>query len=85
MAQVPERIFRWDVPRSAESSPGSSAAQAAVPQSSPVTDDGLAHVALSDQEFYFGDVVMSEGIVSRAMDITNTGSGTLRIEGVEPT
>ena len=85
VAQVPERVFRWNVPGSAESSPGSSAAQAAVPQSSPVADEGPARVALSDQEFYYGDVVMSEGIVSRVMDITNTGAGVLRIEGVEPT
>jgi hypothetical protein len=85
VAKVPERIFRWDVPHKAESSPSDSAAQAAIPQPSAVTDEGPTRMALSDQEFYFGDVVMSEGVVSRAVDIINTGAGVLRIEGVAPT
>ncbi len=84
VAEVPERVFRWDVPRRVESSPGGSAAQAAAPQPSPTADDGPTRLALSAKEFNFGDVPMSLGVVSE-MEIINSGPGTLRIEGVEPT
>ena len=77
---MPERVFRWDVPSRAESSPGGSMAQ-----SSPTADDGPAHLALSAEEFNFGDVPMSLGTVSEMEIIINSGLGTLRIEGVEPT
>jgi len=80
VAEVPERVFRWDVPSRAESSQGGSMAQ-----SSPTADDGPAHLALSAEEFNFGDVPMSVGVVSAMMNIVNSGSGTLSIEGVEPT
>ena len=85
VAEVPERVFRWDVPRRVESSPGGSAAQAAASQPSPTADDGPVHLALSAEEFNFGDVPMSVGVVSAVETILNSGSGTLRIEGVEPT
>jgi hypothetical protein len=84
VAGVPERVFRWDVPRRAESSPGGSAAQAAAPQPSPTADDP-AHLALAAEEFNFGDVPMSLGVVSAVETIVNSGPGTLHIEGVEPT
>jgi len=80
VAEVPERVFRWDVPSRAESSPGGSMAQ-----SSPTVDDSPAHLGLSAEEFNFGDVPMSVGVVSAMMNIVNSGSGTLSIEGVEPT
>lgn len=82
VAEVPERVFRWDLPSHAGSSPGGSAPAI---QPSPTTDEGPAHLALSAEEFDFGDVPMSLGVVSARMNIVNSGSGTLRIEGVEPT
>lgn len=84
VAEVPERVFRWDVPSRAESSPDGSAVQVTAPQPSPTTDDSPAHLALSAEEFNFGDVPMSAGVVSAVETIINSGSGTLRIEGVEP-
>jgi hypothetical protein len=80
VAEVPERVFRWDLPSRAESSQGGSTAQ-----SSPTAEVGPAHLALSAEEFNFGDVPMSLGVVSAVETIINSGSGTLRIEGVEPT
>ncbi|MFB0534985.1 MAG: hypothetical protein ACETWR_08385 [Anaerolineae bacterium] len=80
VAEVPERVFRWDLPSRAQSSPGGSMAQ-----SSPTAEDGPAHLGLSAEEFNFGDVPMSMGVVSAVETIINSGSGTLRIEGVEPT
>ena len=74
---VPERVFRWEMPRTTGSS--------AVTQSSPATDDGPAHLVLSGQEFHFGEVIMSQGVVAQTMEITNSGPGRLRIEKVEPT
>ena len=47
--------------------------------------DGPAKVVLSSQEFHFGDVVMSQGVVSRTLDVTNSGTGMLYIQGVAPT
>ncbi len=46
---------------------------------------GPTVLALSSQEFDFGDVVMSRGIVSRTIEIANTGTDPLHIDSVEPT
>lgn len=84
VAGEPERVLHWEVP-AAESSLDSTDAQVAASQSAPIAEEGPAHLVLSNQEFNFGDVVMSKGGVSKIVDITNTGPGILRIEGVEPT
>lgn len=85
VAEVPERIFRWDVPGGAELSQDRSITQPPEPQPTSEVGDGPARVVLSGEEFHFGDVVLSQGMVSREIDITNTGTGTLHIEGVVPT
>jgi hypothetical protein len=79
VAGEPERLFHWEMPGD-DSAAGNSADRV-----TPATDDGPARLVLSSPEFHFGDVVMSQGVVVRTIDITNTGPGTLRIEGVEPT
>lgn len=79
VAEVSERLFRWTIQ---DTTGSSSDASNQVPS---VEDLGPPHLALSDGEFDFGDVPMSQGAVSRELQITNTGGGTLRIEGVEPT
>lgn len=85
VAKVPERVFRWDVLVEAQSPANEDVVQTRTPETSSTGADGTARVALSDQEFYYGDVVMSRGAVQQTMDITNTGADTLRIESVEPT
>jgi hypothetical protein len=85
VAKVPERVFRWDVPGEAEALDDNSVTQSSPPQSPSAAADSPARVTLSDQEFHYGDVAMSEGAVWQTMDITNTGGDVLRIEGVEPT
>lgn len=69
VAEVPERVFRWDLPTRAESSQGGSTAQ-----SSSTAEDGPAHLALSAEEFNFGDVPMSMGVVSANVP-DETGGG----------
>jgi hypothetical protein len=85
VAKVPERVFRWDVPGEVQSPADGNVTQSSTPQPPSAAADGPARVALSDQEFHFGDVVMSRGAVEQTIDITNTGVDVLRIEGVEPT
>jgi hypothetical protein len=85
VAKVPERVFRWDVPGEAGSPPDTQVTQSATPQPPSTAADGPARVTLSDREFHFGDVVMSQGAVWQTMDITNDGADVLRIEGVDPT
>jgi hypothetical protein len=85
VAKVPERIFKWDVPGEVESPADNSVTQPLSPQSPSAAADGPARVTLADQEFHFGDVVLSRGAVDQTMNITNTGGDVLRVEGVEPT
>jgi hypothetical protein len=85
VASVPERVFEWDTPGEAASSIGDIVAGSSTVQPSAAAGDGSPEIGLSDQEFHFGDVVMSQGAVQETIEITNAGSGTLRIEGTEPT
>lgn len=79
VAGTPERVFHWEMPATeldeVPASPPAPASQ----------DEGAAHLSLSTQEFYFGDVVMSQGVVSRTIEVANLGPGVLHIDGVEPT
>lgn len=85
VASVPERVFEWDTPGEAASSIGDIVAGSSTVQPAAAAGDGSPQIGLSDQEFHFGDVVMSQGAVQETIEITNAGSGTLRIEGTEPT
>ncbi len=52
---------------------------------SPRSSNTQAHLILSDQEFYFGEVIMSQGVVVKSIDISNMGPGALLLESTEPT
>lgn len=79
VAQVSERLFRWTIPDSARPSSGMT------DQAPLAAESGPPHLMLSGGEFNYGDVAMSQGAVSRELQITNTGSSVLRISGIEPT
>jgi hypothetical protein len=90
VAQVPERIFHWDVPVSAAPAGSDQASRGEVSQDAAAqivtgAEAGPPHVALSGEVFDYGDVPMEGGVVTRQMQITNTGVGVLHISGVEPT
>lgn len=80
VAQVPERVFRWETPGEAKPSEDSVATQ-----TSSTAADGPANVTLSDQTFDYGNVSMNGGVAEQAIDITNSGGDILRIQSVEPT
>jgi hypothetical protein len=85
VARVPERVFHWDVPLGAQPVPDSGGTPSLASQPPSEAVGGSAKIVLSDQVFDFGDVVMSEGAVERTIELTNAGTGTLRIDRIQPT